>query len=45
MPNVVFACGSVVRDDTIYIYYGAADTVVGVAHIPLSKLLNTLMKL
>ena len=45
MPNVVFPCGSVVRDDTVYIYYGAADTVVGVAHIPLSKLLNTLMKL
>ena len=44
IPNVVFPCGSVVRDDTVYIYYGGADTVVGVATISLSKLINTLSK-
>ncbi|MBI2048508.1 MAG: hypothetical protein HYT30_01105 [Parcubacteria group bacterium] len=40
--NVVFPCGSVVRGDTIYIYYGAADTVVGIAKISLATVLNAL---
>ena len=40
--NVVFPCGSVVRDDTLYIYYGAADTVVGSAKICLSTVLKAL---
>ncbi len=40
--NVVFPCGAVVKDDTLYIYYGAADTRVGVATISFSKLLTYL---
>ena len=36
MPNVVFPCGAVLLDDTIYIYYGAADSVVGGVKISLS---------
>jgi predicted GH43/DUF377 family glycosyl hydrolase len=41
--NVVFPCGALVRDDTIYIYYGGADSVVGVATCSLSKLLSLLL--
>jgi beta-1,2-mannobiose phosphorylase / 1,2-beta-oligomannan phosphorylase len=44
VPNVVFPCGSVILEDTIYIYYGGADTVIGVATMPLKTLLNILLK-
>lgn len=42
IPNVVFSCGQVVRDDTIYIYYGGADSVVAVATISMEHLLKEL---
>lgn len=42
VPNVVFPCGSVIRGDTLYIYYGGADAVVGVATTSVSKLLSRL---
>ncbi|MDO8270033.1 MAG: hypothetical protein Q7T54_05200 [Candidatus Levybacteria bacterium] len=38
VPNVVFSCGAVVMDGTIYMYYGAADSVVCVATMKLSDL-------
>jgi predicted GH43/DUF377 family glycosyl hydrolase len=41
--NAVFSCGSVLRGDTLFIYYGAADTVTGVAKVSLKKLLNILL--
>lgn len=41
---VVFPCGAVVRGDTIYMYYGGADSVVDVASLSLKKLLDTLTK-
>ncbi len=31
VPNVVFSCGQVVADGVVYVYYGAADTSIGVA--------------
>lgn len=31
VPNVVFPCGSVVRGGKLFVYYGAADKVAGVA--------------
>lgn len=40
--NVVFPCGIVVRDGLLYIYYGAADKVVGVAAMELDVLVNAL---
>ncbi len=43
MHNAVFSCGNVLRGDTLYIYYGGADTVVGVAKVSLKKLLKILM--
>jgi beta-1,2-mannobiose phosphorylase / 1,2-beta-oligomannan phosphorylase len=42
VPNVVFPCGHVLRGDTIYHYYGGADSVVGVATQKLSRLLSAL---
>jgi len=41
--NAVFSCGAVLRGDTLYIYYGGADTVVGVATMSLKKLLKILL--
>lgn len=41
--NVVFSCGMVVRDDTLYLYYGGADKHIGVARVSLSGLLDRLM--
>lgn len=42
VPNVVFPCGLVIRGGTAYMYYGAADFVIGVATIKLASLLKTL---
>ncbi len=43
VPNVVFPCGAVVLDGILYVYYGGADQVVGVATISLDSLLNYLL--
>lgn len=40
VDNVVFPEGAVVIDGTLYLYYGAADKVVGVATAPLSDVLD-----
>lgn len=40
--NVVFSCGAVVRGDTIFLYYGAADKVIGVATASLAHMLDAL---
>ena len=42
VPNVVFPCGTALRGDDLYVYYGGADKVVGVATIKLSTLLARL---
>lgn len=42
--NVVFPCGAVVINDTIFIYYGGADSVTGVATLSLKELLDVLVK-
>ncbi|MEX2052476.1 MAG: hypothetical protein WD991_02165 [Candidatus Paceibacterota bacterium] len=42
--NVVFPCGMAVKDKTLYIYYGGADTVVGVATINLNIILKALTR-
>lgn len=43
IPNVVFPCGAVVIENTIYLYYGGADTVTGVATMSLPTLLDVLL--
>jgi predicted GH43/DUF377 family glycosyl hydrolase len=42
VQNVVFPCGIVVRKDTLFIYYGGADSVTAVATVKLSRLLKVL---
>ncbi len=42
VPNVVFPCGLVVRKGIAYMYYGAGDSVIGVATIKISTLLKML---
>jgi predicted GH43/DUF377 family glycosyl hydrolase len=39
VPNVVFSCGSVLRDDQLLIYYGGADTVLCVATFEMNELI------
>jgi predicted GH43/DUF377 family glycosyl hydrolase len=40
VPNVVFSCGQVIHGDELYVYYGGADTVVGVASVKTEALGN-----
>ncbi|MFH0755332.1 MAG: hypothetical protein V1910_01550 [bacterium] len=42
-PNVVFPCGTAIRKEKLFIYYGGADSVVGVATVSLKKLLDSLL--
>lgn len=41
--NVCFPTGAVVFDDTLYIYYGAADERIAVASVNMNELLSELM--
>ena len=40
IPNVVFPCGVVRRGNKLFIYYGGADSVVGVATIKMTDLIG-----
>lgn len=44
IPNVVFPCGQVVIHDRLYVYYGGADKVVGVATMPVGDLIDKLLE-
>ncbi len=37
VPNVVFTCGAVLKDGEVFVYYGGADTAIGVATAPLTE--------
>lgn len=39
-PNVVFSCGAALIEDKLFVYYGAADKVLGIATIKLSDLFD-----
>lgn len=39
VPNVVFSCGQVVIGNELFVYYGGADTVIGVAKIQMSEII------
>lgn len=43
VDNVVFSCGYILREDTVYLYYGGADAVIGVATVHLHTLLAKLI--
>lgn len=40
VPNVVFSCANPLVNGTVYIYYGGADHVIGLATCTLSELLD-----
>ena len=42
VPHVVFPCGTIVKKDTVYVYYGAGDTVMGVATGSIKEILKAL---
>lgn len=42
VPNVVFPCGAVLLNETIYLYYGGADKVVAVAVMELKNIYRRL---
>lgn len=42
--GVVFACGSVIKDGVIFVYYGGADSVACVATAPLDAFLEAVMR-
>ncbi len=42
ISNVVFPCGNVLVGDTVFVYYGGADQVVGVATIKIQELIRVL---
>ena len=42
VPNVVFPCGLTIQGATAFMYYGAGDSVIGVATVKLSTLLRML---
>ena len=39
VPNVVFSCGQVVIGEELFIYYGGADTAIGVAKIRMTDII------
>lgn len=43
IPDVVFPCGAVVINDRLFVYYGGADTVIGVATVKLTELVQALL--
>ena len=43
--NVCFPSGAIIQNDTLYIYYGAADTRIGCVSVSLSELLLSLNKI
>ena len=43
VDNVVFPCGAVVIGEDLFVYYGGADSVIGVATMKLPELLNSLI--
>ncbi len=41
--NVVFSCGAVLRDDTLYVYYGGGDCATGVATLSKKEIIKRLL--
>lgn len=42
VPNVVFSCGAVIINGVLFVYYGGADTVIGVASCKMPELLKAI---
>ncbi|MEV1316090.1 glycoside hydrolase family 130 protein [Micromonospora arborensis] len=44
VPNVVYSCGAVIHDGELWLPYGAADTRVGFATVPVRALLAAMVE-
>jgi predicted GH43/DUF377 family glycosyl hydrolase len=44
VPNVIFSCGNVIIDNRLFIYYGAADSLVCGATMAMDDLLSLIRK-
>jgi predicted GH43/DUF377 family glycosyl hydrolase len=42
-PGIVYACGAIVKDGTLFVYYGGGDKTVNVAQAPLEPFLEALI--
>ncbi len=42
--NVIFSCATILKEDTVYIYYGGADTHLAVASVKLDKLIQKIKR-
>jgi predicted GH43/DUF377 family glycosyl hydrolase len=42
-PGIVYAAGAVIRDGTLYVYYGGADKVICVATTPVDEFVDALV--
>ncbi len=42
--NVTFTCGAAVKNDILFVYYGAADTVINVAYAKLKDVIDFVKK-
>jgi len=40
VPNVIFPSGALIKDEKLFVYYGAADTVCALASVHLNSLLD-----
>ncbi|MCL5961111.1 MAG: hypothetical protein M1358_17695, partial [Chloroflexi bacterium] len=40
VPNVVYTCGAILQGDEVWMYYGGADTVIGLAIAKLTDLVS-----
>ncbi len=43
VPNVVYSCGGIVHDGLLWLPYGIGDARIGIASIPVDKLLDELL--
>lgn len=44
VPNVVYSCGGLLHDDAVWLPYGASDTRVGFARVPLDPLIKAMRR-
>ena len=42
-PGIVYACGAVIREGTLFVYYGGADKVICVATAPLAAFVDAII--
>ena len=44
IPRVVFPSANVIKDGTVYVYYGACDSCICLATVPLQEMLDYVLQ-